>query len=131
MCKRPKRWKVDWFKSPSSTDELFVEIIPLKYASATDREITYRDQGVTVPGIASVLSRVLSGVQTQIKATKEGEETDINTAAITTKNVSGHGGASVEAEPGLNANIVRDTQARLPLYRKLVAQLDQLITNPK
>ncbi|WP_104027805.1 type III secretion system outer membrane ring subunit SctC [Vibrio jasicida] len=109
----------------NSTDELFVEIIPLKYASATDREITYRDQAVTVPGIASVLSRVLSGVQTQIKATKESEEADINTAATTTKNVSVHGGASVEAEPGLNAIIVRDTQARLPLYRKLVAQLDQ------
>ncbi len=36
-----------------------------------------------------------------------------------------HSGASVEAEPGLNAIIVRDTQSRLPLYHKLVAQLDQ------
>ncbi|MCG6418337.1 EscC/YscC/HrcC family type III secretion system outer membrane ring protein, partial [Vibrio fluvialis] len=41
------------------------------------------------------------------------------------KTASVHGGATVEAEPGLNAIIVRDTQARLPLYRKLVAQLDQ------
>lgn len=109
----------------NSTGELFVEIIPLKYASATDREITYRDQTVTVPGIASVLRRVLTGVQTQIKATKENEEKDINTAATTTNNIFMHNGASVEAEPGLNAIIVRDTQVRLPLYRKLVAQLDQ------
>ncbi|MEZ8656755.1 type III secretion system outer membrane ring subunit SctC [Vibrio splendidus] len=109
----------------NSTDELFVDIIPLKYASATDREITYRDQGVTVPGIASVLSRVLTGVQTQVKVAKKTEEAVTNLPANVTKSASVHNGASVEAEPGLNAIIVRDTQARLPLYRKLVAQLDQ------
>ncbi|RIW04741.1 EscC/YscC/HrcC family type III secretion system outer membrane ring protein [Vibrio harveyi] len=109
----------------NSTDELFVDIIPLKYASATDREITYRDQGVTVPGIASVLSRVLSGVQTQVKVANESEEAGASKSATVTKKASVHSGASVEAEPGLNAIIVRDTQARLPLYRKLIAQLDQ------
>ncbi|HDM8199880.1 TPA: type III secretion system outer membrane ring subunit SctC [Vibrio harveyi] len=109
----------------NSTDELFVDIIPLKYASATDREITYRDQGVTVPGIASVLSRVLSGVQTQVKVANESEEVGASKSATVTKKASVHSGASVEAEPGLNAIIVRDTQARLPLYRKLIAQLDQ------
>lgn len=109
----------------NSTDELFVDIIPLKYASATDREITYRDQGVTVPGIASVLSRVLSGVQTQVKVANESEEAGASKPATVTKKASVHSGASVEAEPGLNAIIVRDTQARLPLYRKLIAQLDQ------
>ncbi|WJT05956.1 type III secretion system outer membrane ring subunit SctC [Vibrio harveyi] len=109
----------------NSTDELFVDIIPLKYASATDREITYRDQGVTVPGIASVLSRVLSGVQTQVKVANESDEAGASKSATVTKKASVHSGASVEAEPGLNAIIVRDTQARLPLYRKLIAQLDQ------
>ncbi|MEZ8041742.1 type III secretion system outer membrane ring subunit SctC [Vibrio tasmaniensis 1F-187] len=109
----------------NSTDELFVDIIPLKYASATDREISYRDQGVTVPGIASVLSRVLSGVQTQVKVAKKNEEVITNTPKKIANDVSLHSGASVEAEPGLNAIIVRDTKARLPLYHKLVAQLDQ------
>lgn len=109
----------------NSTDELFVDIIPLKYASATDREITYRDQGVTVPGIASVLNRVLSGVQTQVKVANESDEAGASKSATVTKKASVHSGASVEAEPGLNAIIVRDTQARLPLYRKLIAQLDQ------
>ncbi|MET2971209.1 type III secretion system outer membrane ring subunit SctC [Vibrio harveyi] len=109
----------------NSTDELFIDIIPLKYASATDREITYRDQGVTVPGIASVLSRVLSGVQTQVKVANESDEAGASKSATVTKKASVHSGASVEAEPGLNAIIVRDTQARLPLYRKLIAQLDQ------
>ena len=108
----------------NSTDELFVEIIPLKYASATDRQITYRDQAVTVPGIASVLNRVLSGVQTQVEI-KGNEDAETAAPKANSKSVSVHSAASVEAEPGLNAIIVRDTQARLPLYRQLVAQLDQ------
>ncbi len=109
-------------KYNSTDDELFVEIIPLRYASATDRQITYRNQMVTVPGIASVLSRVLAGVQTQVKSAKGSEKEE---SATTASNVFVHSGASVEAEPGLNAIIVRDTQSRLPLYHKLVAQLDQ------
>ena len=108
----------------NSTDELFVEIIPLKYASATDRQITYRDQAVTVPGIASVLNRVLSGVQTQV-GIRGNEDAEAAAPKANAKSVSVHSAASVEAEPGLNAIIVRDTQARLPLYRQLVAQLDQ------
>ena len=109
----------------NSTDELFVEIIPLKYASATDRQITYRDQAVTVPGIASVLNRVLSGVQTQVGIIRGNEDAETEAPKANAKSVSVHSAASVEAEPGLNAIIVRDTQARLPLYRQLVAQLDQ------
>ncbi|MDW2150362.1 SctC family type III secretion system outer membrane ring subunit VscC, partial [Vibrio sp. 378] len=114
----------------NSTDELFVELIPLKYASATDRSISYRDQSITVPGIASVLSRVVGGVQTQIADSASVQTSPVNglpaeAAKPRGKTASVHGGATVEAEPGLNAIIVRDTQARLPLYRKLVAQLDQ------
>ncbi|MDF4802182.1 SctC family type III secretion system outer membrane ring subunit VscC, partial [Vibrio parahaemolyticus] len=114
----------------NSTDELFVELIPLKYASATDRSISYRDQSITVPGIASVLSRVVGGVQTQITDSASVQTSPVNglpaeAAKPRGKTASVHGGATVEAEPGLNAIIVRDTQARLPLYRKLVAQLDQ------
>lgn len=114
----------------NSTDELFVELIPLKYASATDRSISYRDQSITVPGIASVLSRVVGGVQTQITDSESVQASPVNglpaeAAKPRGKTASVHGGATVEAEPGLNAIIVRDTQARLPLYRKLVAQLDQ------
>ncbi|MDC5840588.1 type III secretion system outer membrane ring subunit SctC [Vibrio europaeus] len=110
----------------NSTDELYVELIPLKYASATDREISYRDQKVIVPGIAAVLRRLVSGVQTQVVDSREhnlGEDSE--GPEVIAKPASVHGGATVEAEPGLNAIIVRDTQSRLPLYRKLIAQLDQ------
>ncbi|AUI86004.1 EscC/YscC/HrcC family type III secretion system outer membrane ring protein [Vibrio azureus] len=114
-------------KTANSTDELFVEIIPLKYASATDREISYRDQKIAVPGIASVLNRVLSGVQTQVRTVQSSNINQDQQGLMhqTSSPVNIHAGATVEAEPGLNAIIVRDTQARLPLYRKLVAQLDR------
>ncbi len=104
-------------------DELFVELIPLRYASATDREVSYRNQKVIVPGVASVLRRLVSGVQTQVvtvnhqMADEKPREIKANPPTL--------GLATVEAEPGLNAVIVRDTQARLPLYRQLVAQLDK------
>ncbi|MCV5224862.1 EscC/YscC/HrcC family type III secretion system outer membrane ring protein, partial [Escherichia coli] len=62
----------------NSTDELFVELIPLKYASATDRSISYRDQSITVPGIASVLSRVVGGVQTQIADSASVQTSPVN-----------------------------------------------------
>jgi type III secretion protein C len=110
----------------NSTDELYIELIPLRYASATDREISYRDQTVIVPGIAAVLRRLVSGVQTQV-VENNSQVTEADGVSQTTGSglASVHNGATVEAEPGLNAIIVRDTQARLPLYRKLIAQLDQ------
>ncbi|MDF4937137.1 EscC/YscC/HrcC family type III secretion system outer membrane ring protein, partial [Vibrio parahaemolyticus] len=78
----------------NSTDELFVEIIPLKYASATDREIAYRDQTITVPGIASVLKRVVSGVQTQVASASSKEVTSPDKPVKSNKTASVHGGAT-------------------------------------
>ncbi len=47
------------------TGPLAIEIFPLKYASATDRSIQYRDTSVDASGVATILSRLLSdaGVQ--------------------------------------------------------------------
>ncbi|MFX5777148.1 EscC/YscC/HrcC family type III secretion system outer membrane ring protein, partial [Acinetobacter baumannii] len=42
------------------TGDLSVEIFPLRYAVAEDRKIEYRDDEIEAPGIASILSRVLS-----------------------------------------------------------------------
>ena len=42
------------------TGPLAIEIFPLKYASATDRSIQYRDTDVEAPGVATILSRLLS-----------------------------------------------------------------------
>jgi type III secretion protein C len=96
---------------------LFVDIIPLKYATAIDRVIEYRDQSIQVPGVASILQRILTGAQVNLatqsdskRSAKQSQESSVL--------------AKIEAEPSLNAIIVRDNQSRLPLYRELVKQLD-------
>ncbi|TOJ96018.1 hypothetical protein CGI28_26425, partial [Vibrio parahaemolyticus] len=69
------------------------------------RSISYRDQSITVPGIASVLSRVVGGVQTQITDSESVQTSPVNglpaeAAKPRGKTASVHGGATVEAEPG-------------------------------
>lgn len=97
------------------TGELAVEIFPLKYAVAEDRQIKYRDDDVEVPGVATILSRVLS---------------DANVVSVDggprMEGVHPSGGrAVVQAEPSLNAIIVRDSKERMPMYSRLIAALDR------
>ncbi|WP_278250143.1 type III secretion system outer membrane ring subunit SctC [Photorhabdus tasmaniensis] len=97
------------------TGALTVEIFPLKYASVTDRQIQYRDSNIEAPGIATILSRLLS---------------DANVAAVTGETTSSMGGnhssrAVVQAEPSLNAIIVRDNPERMSMYAHLINALDK------
>ncbi len=97
------------------TGPLAIEIFPLKYASATDRNIQYRDTDVEAPGLATILARLLSDAGVQM-VNGEGNKTG---AAITS------GQAIVQADPSLNAVIVRDTPERMAMYGKLIAALDK------
>ncbi len=85
------------------TGDLSVEIFPLRYAVAEDRKIEYRDDEIEAPGIASILSRVLS---------------DANVVAVGDEPAARPGPQSshavVQAEPSLNAVVVRDHKDRLP-----------------
>ncbi|MCT8345970.1 type III secretion system outer membrane ring subunit SctC [Photorhabdus temperata] len=97
------------------TGALTVEIFPLKYASVTDRQIQYRDSNIEAPGIATILSRLLS---------------DANVTTVTGETASTMGGnhssrAVVQAEPSLNAIIVRDTPERMSMYAHLINALDK------
>ncbi|MBS9422198.1 type III secretion system outer membrane ring subunit SctC [Photorhabdus caribbeanensis] len=97
------------------TGALTVEIFPLKYASVVDRKIQYRDTSIEAPGIATILSRLLS---------------DANITAVTGEMSSSTGGnhstrAVVQAEPSLNAIIVRDNPERMPMYAHLINILDK------
>lgn len=97
------------------TGPLAIEIFPLKYASATDRSIQYRDIDVEAPGLATILARLLSDAGVQMvngEGSKKG-------AAVTS------GQAIVQADPSLNAVIVRDTPERMAMYGKLIAALDK------
>ncbi|MBL0563495.1 type III secretion system outer membrane ring subunit SctC [Aeromonas hydrophila] len=96
------------------TGPLAIEIFPLKYASATDRSIQYRDTDVEAPGVATILSRLLSDAGVQM-VNGEGA-----------KGGSSHSGqAIVQADPSLNAVLVRDAPERMAMYGKLIAALDK------
>ncbi|WP_273912840.1 type III secretion system outer membrane ring subunit SctC [Pseudomonas fontis] len=97
-----------------STANLAVEIFPLRYAVAEDRQIKYRDDSIQAPGLASILARVLS---------------DANVVAVNGEQSPGSAAPSrqavVQADPSLNAIIVRDSQERMPMYRRLITALDR------
>ncbi len=96
------------------TGPLAIEIFPLKYASATDRTIQYRDKDVDAPGVATILSRLLSDAGVQM-VNGEGK-----------KGAGTHSGqAIVQADPSLNAVLVRDAPERMAMYGKLIAALDK------
>ncbi|TNH94993.1 EscC/YscC/HrcC family type III secretion system outer membrane ring protein [Aeromonas sobria] len=97
------------------TGPLAIEIFPLKYASATDRSIQYRDTDVEAPGLATILARLLSDAGVQMV----NGEGNTKGAAVTS------GQAIVQADPSLNAVIVRDTPERMAMYGKLIAALDK------
>lgn len=97
------------------TGPLAIEIFPLKYASATDRNIQYRDTDVEAPGVATILSKLLSDAGVQM-VNGEGNKKG---SAVTS------GQAIVQADPSLNAVIVRDTPERMAMYGKLIAALDK------
>ncbi|MGY3942354.1 type III secretion system outer membrane ring subunit SctC [Aeromonas tecta] len=96
------------------TGPLAIEIFPLKYASATDRSIQYRDTDVDAPGVATILARLLSDAGVQM-VNGEGKK---GPAPIS-------GQAIVQADPSLNAVIVRDAPERMAMYGKLIAALDK------
>ncbi|MGL4891733.1 MAG: SctC family type III secretion system outer membrane ring subunit AscC, partial [Aeromonas veronii] len=94
------------------TGPLAIEIFPLKYASATDRSIQYRDTDVAAPGVATILAKLLSDAGVQMV---NGEGSKAATATS--------GQAIVQADPSLNAVIVRDAPERMAMYGKLIAAL--------
>ncbi|VEG97261.1 AscC protein [Aeromonas encheleia] len=96
------------------TGPLAIEVFPLKYASAVDRSIQYRDTDVEAPGVATILARLLSDAGVQM-VNGEGKKGGAS--------VSGQ--AIVQADPSLNAVIVRDAPERMAMYGKLIAALDK------
>lgn len=88
-------------------DSITVNVYPLKYATAIDDKYQYRDKTVTVPGIISVLRDMNGGA---------------STSSTTSPNASGLPSFSVD--PRQNAVIIRDKEANMPNYRKLITALD-------
>nr|WP_277953320.1 type III secretion system outer membrane ring subunit SctC [Pseudomonas sp. TH08] len=96
------------------TGDLVVEIFPLKYAVAEDRRIKYREDDIEAPGVATILARVLGDANVVAVEGQDSPRSPVQS-----------GRAVVQAEPSLNAILVRDTKERMPMYRRLITALDR------
>lgn len=124
--------------------KLTVRTFPLKYAWATDKSFTFRGQQLTVPGIATILTRIIKGGGVA-QVTKQGlsnpSVTPAESVSISgeSKPMDGSESAAMEqlnagavadeiyinADPRLNAIIVHDLESKMPMYEELIASLDK------
>ena len=137
---------------PSTPGGQQVAVFRFKHASVEDRTILYRDKEITTPGVATILRNLVLGPSstTSARATTgalAAAGVTNNPFMATTPEAArpavqgqvqpqGQGNIavppanpsrirpSVQADPRINAVIVQDTPERMPIYERLVAQLD-------
>jgi len=93
-----------------------VEVFPLKYASATDINYQYRDQNVVIPGVVSVLQQINNSQTVNSGATP--------TQLAAAESSSQESEPTFSADPRQNAVVVRDREINMPMYQRLITQLD-------
>lgn len=119
-------------------------VIPLFNTFIDDREYTYRSDKITIPGIASVVNRVMSGGEVpggivQMSPPSGEEPLRLNTFpgntdaagerevrhldTITKEMPTGYG-MSIIAHPGTNSLLVRGSAEQISYIRNLVNSLD-------
>lgn len=130
-----------------------VMVFRLKHASVDDRTIIYRDREISTPGVVSVLRGLLGaadadevrvdgpagatmGVARPASSTANASASAPGAEAAQSPATGSSGGRavrsaanrgrgpSIQADPRLNAVIVKDTPERMPIYERLIAQLD-------
>jgi type III secretion protein C len=129
-----------------------VVVFKLKHATVNDRTITYRDQSMVTPGLATVLRNLITGDVSAIAkdsslsamaaplresppifpVDSKGAVADVAKASADTKPTKSNRGSlgrslwepTVQADTRLNAIIVQDIPDRMPIYRNLIEQLD-------
>ncbi|MGY0217894.1 type III secretion system outer membrane ring subunit SctC [Endozoicomonadaceae bacterium StTr2] len=124
--------------------KLTVRIFKLKYAWATDRSFAFRDQAITVPGVATVLQNIINGGGITTGSTKAAKNMNqphgMQPAQTVTGNnkgqqpgranpmagdIDGTADVMINADPRLNAIIVHDLESRMPMYEELIRSLDR------
>ncbi|WP_370576606.1 EscC/YscC/HrcC family type III secretion system outer membrane ring protein [Mycoavidus sp. B2-EB] len=93
-----------------------VQVFPLRFASADDNIYNYRKQEVRVPGVVSVLREMIQGrspIGEGVPLTSASGSLPIETTL-----------PAFSADSRQNAIVVRDRQVNMPIYAKLIKQLD-------
>lgn len=123
--------------------KLTVRTFPLKYAWATDKSFSFRGQQLTVPGVATILTKIIKGggvaqVTKQALSNQSMPPAESVSRAVELKTGSDqlsaaeqlNEGATAEsvyinADPRLNAIIIHDLETKMPMYEELIASLDK------
>lgn len=121
-------------------EQMVMRVFKLKHAKADDTEVESMNKTIEIPGIASILRQMVSGVSnggspvvTQNKATVTklrgtglaslGKEEQHEANNIDLSNISA--GPGIIADTRLNAVIINDFAYRMPYYAQVIADLDQ------
>ncbi len=124
--------------------EIVMKVFKLKHAKAQDITVNSMDSQVVIPGIASILQRMVGGTAyegsgTLTVTTKSARQETLRglglaanpeqnaapsvSATVTDKN-SGIS-PNILADSRLNAVIIQDYQFRIPYYEQVISELDQ------
>ncbi|WP_281649006.1 type III secretion system outer membrane ring subunit SctC, partial [Parendozoicomonas sp. Alg238-R29] len=115
-----------------------VKVFPLRYAWADDRSFSFRNQSVTVPGVATILRQIVNGgglsstpaaapqrsVPGLAPATPAGQQPEAvapQAPAQTTTPES----VFINADRRLNSVIIHDLESKMPMYESLINTLDK------
>ena len=128
-----------------------MKVFPLKHAWAEDITVDSMDKSVTIPGVASILQAMVSGMPStgasrtsslpatvdklggkglasrgkSDSAAKTESSSEQEKATSAGSAVSAAGTVSIMADPRVNAVVVNDAAYRMPYYAKVIADLDK------
>lgn len=135
-------------------DQFIVEVFPLKYAWAVDREYSFRGEKVVIPGVATILKQMINQNPLPLYNVTNGrqvlpnlkgqslrqqglsqnatpyqpaspESTISNRYQPLGQQPTGVQGPTIEADPRQNAILIKDVRAQMPVYTDLIRKLDQ------
>ncbi|AZC83994.1 type III secretion system outer membrane ring subunit SctC [Pseudomonas chlororaphis] len=119
-----------------------VMIFPLRYASVADREINYREQSMSIPGVATLLEQLLDNQHNGLpppqdpKANIDALRVMADKAQTKILNLASERAAAPSSKPKMaqqrrvaadvrnNAVLIYDTPDKRAMYQQLVEQLD-------
>ncbi|WP_428852559.1 type III secretion system outer membrane ring subunit SctC [Imbroritus primus] len=125
-----------------------VMVFRLRHASVDDRTIMYRDREITTPGLATVIRNLFNGGDGPVGVTNttlralaaplrsaaplvedapaNGDTNTASAPATPQRTSRGRqaGRPTIQADSRINALIVQDIPERLPMYERLIRELD-------
>ena len=121
-------------------NQLSVRMFRLKYAWATDKKFAFRGQEVVVPGVSSLLRSIINGggvasvkrknlpsptLEPVKSVTRSGERSKADQPDNPLNSGADAEAVYISADPRLNAIIVHDLEAKMPMYEELIKSLDK------